>query len=70
MNVEEIEDAIIKYPARDLTGQTTLRAKHHHEVWNEQIEDDLYAGRLDSLLTEVDQEYEAGKARSKTFVSS
>ena len=32
-------------------------------VWDEQIADDLDTGRLDALLAEVDQEYEAGLAR-------
>ena len=32
-------------------------------AWDEQIEDDLDAGRLDALLAEVDREYEAGLAR-------
>lgn len=33
------------------------------QTWDEQIEDDLESGRLDTLLAEVDAEYEAGLAR-------
>ena len=36
---------------------------HHEQVWDQQIEADLEAGRLDALLAEVDQEHQAGLAR-------
>jgi len=32
-------------------------------MWDKQIEKDLKVGRLDALLAEVDQEYEAGLAQ-------
>jgi hypothetical protein len=37
-------------------------AEYQAQVWDEQIEADLEAGRLDLLLAEVDAEYEAGLA--------
>ncbi|HEX3553013.1 MAG TPA: hypothetical protein VIA62_07265 [Thermoanaerobaculia bacterium] len=36
---------------------------YHAQLWDEQIEENLGAGRLDSLLAEVDDEYEAGLAQ-------
>lgn len=41
----------------------TWLAEHHARLWDLQIEEDLKAGRLDSLLDEVDKEYEAGLSR-------
>jgi hypothetical protein len=29
-------------------------------MWDKQIEEDLEAGRLDAMLAEVDEEYQAG----------
>jgi hypothetical protein len=33
-------------------------------IWDQQIEHDLEAGHLDTLLAEVDEEYEAGMAKT------
>ena len=33
---------------------------YHAQVWDKWIEEDLEAGRLDALLAEVDEAYEAG----------
>jgi hypothetical protein len=37
--------------------------EHLAQLWDKQIEKNLETGRLDSLLIEVDDEYEAGLAR-------
>jgi hypothetical protein len=37
--------------------------EHHHELWDQQIEQDLESGRLDSFLSEVEREYTAGAAK-------
>ena len=63
MSVKEIEAAITKLPVQDVTELMSWLAEHHAEAWDRQIEDDLDAGRLDALLAEVDQEYEAGLAK-------
>jgi hypothetical protein len=63
MSVKEIEAAISQLPAREVTELMSWLAEHHAQVWDKQIEDDLDSGRLDSLLAEVDREYEAGLAR-------
>jgi len=38
--------------------------EYHAQLWDKQIEEDLETGCLDSLLAEVDKEYEAGLAQS------
>ncbi len=63
MSVREIESAIVNLPAQDVSELTSWLVEHHARLWDQQIEDDLEAGRLDALLAEVDQEYEAGLAR-------
>lgn len=63
MSVKEIESAIAQLPTKEVTELMSWLAEHHARLWDRQIEDDLDAGRLDALLAEVDQEYEAGLAR-------
>ena len=63
MSVKEIEQAITKLPGHELTELLAWLEDYHHQVWDKQIEDDLDAGRLDTLLAEVENEYQAGLAR-------
>ncbi|MGH7966053.1 MAG: hypothetical protein ACRERD_30250 [Candidatus Binatia bacterium] len=63
MTVTEIETAITQLSAREMAALMTWLADYHARVWDQQIEDDLEAGRLDALLAEVESEYQAGLAR-------
>lgn len=63
MSVSEIQMAISRLPAHELAELIVWLQRHHEDVWDRQISDDLEAGRLDNLLAEVDEEYEAGNAR-------
>lgn len=56
MTIKEIEVAIAQLPATDLADLMTWLEKHHAEVWDKQIEEDLDAGRLDALIVEIDAE--------------
>jgi hypothetical protein len=60
MSIKEIEIAITRLPAIDLAELMAWLENYHAQVWDKQIEEDLETGRLDALLAEVDQEYEAG----------
>ena len=57
MSVKEIETAITKLPAREVGELTAWLVEYHHQIWDNQIEDDLDAGRLDALLAEVNREF-------------
>lgn len=63
MSVKEIKQAITRLSPQELTKLSGWLADYHADVWDQQIADDLEAGRLDAMLEEVDQEYEAGKAK-------
>ena len=63
MSVTEIESAIRQLPASDLAELMAWLEEQHEQVWDQQIEADLEAGRLDALLAEVDKEHQAGLAR-------
>ena len=60
MGVKQIEKAITQLPAKELAELVSWLEDYHAQVWDKRIEDDLESGRLDALLAEVDQEYEAG----------
>ena len=63
MSVKEIEIAISQLPSADLDELMTWLEDYYAEMWDKQIEDDLETGRLDALLVEVDEEYDAGLSK-------
>jgi hypothetical protein len=63
MSVQAIEAAIVRLSADDLAELMAWLREHATRVWDEQIDRDLQAGRLDALLDEVDKDCEAGLAR-------
>lgn len=63
MSVQEIEAAIMQLPKKELLELSQWLEEYQAQLWDEQIEADLAAGRLDALLAEVDAEYEAGLSK-------
>lgn len=63
MGVLEIERAIAQLSPEDLAKLAAWFARYHQDRWDQRIEDDLKAGRLDSLVAEVTREYDNGEAR-------
>lgn len=59
MSVKEIEKAIVELPNKEVGELMSWLAEYHAQLWGKQIEDDLDAGHLHTLLAEVDKEYEA-----------
>ena len=63
MSVQEIETAITQLSAKDVAKLMAWLEEYHAQVWDEQIGEDLEAGRLNTLLADVEQEYQAGLAK-------
>ena len=63
MSVAEIERAIKELPAREVAKLMDWFEEYYHQFWDKQIAADLEDGNLDSLLSEVDDEIEAGLAK-------
>jgi predicted nucleotidyltransferase len=63
MSRTEIEVAIKQLPAQEVSALMAWLERYHAQIWDKQIADDLETGRLDSLLAEVDKEYEMGLAK-------
>ena len=62
MSVTEIKAAIAELSPEDLSNLITWLEDYHARAWDSEIHSDLEAGRLDTVLAEVDKEYEAGLA--------
>jgi hypothetical protein len=60
MDIREIEEAIVQLPVKDLHKLAHWLEDYRAQMWDQQIKEDLEAGRLDALLAEVDEECEAG----------
>ena len=69
MSVKEIETAITRLSINDLTELMVWLENYHAGMWDQQIAEDLEAGRLDALLDEVDKEYEAGLSQPLSMIS-
>ncbi len=63
MSITEIESAITQLPAKDFAELMAWIQEYRERAWDKQIEDDLAAGRLDSLIAEADDEYRQGLAK-------
>ncbi len=63
MSIIEIESAITQLPAKDFAELMAWIQEYRERAWDKQIEDDLAAGRLDSLIAEADDEYRQGLAK-------
>lgn len=63
MSVKEIETAITQLSPTELADLMAWLAEYHAQEWDKQIEENLEAGRLDALLAQVNDEYDAGLAQ-------
>jgi hypothetical protein len=63
MSVKEIESAIVQLSPGELNELVAWLEQHYAQVWDERIEQDLAAGRLDGIIAEAEKDYQAGKAR-------
>ena len=61
MNVKEIESAIANLPPAEIAELANWFEEFYGQIWDQQIERDLKAGRLDSLLEEAKQDLERNR---------
>jgi len=62
MNVLEIETAIMNLPLAEVDELVTWLDEYYASLWDQEIEEDVNAGRLDALFAEIDEEYKDGLA--------
>ena len=61
MDVKEIETAIAQLPPAKVAELAEWFAEFHAQIWDKQLEQDLKAGRTDSLLKEAAKDLESGR---------
>jgi hypothetical protein len=61
--VEEITAAIAQLPADQVGRVRDWLAEYSERLWDEQIEQDEQAGRLDTLIDRALQEHREGRTR-------
>ena len=61
--LEQLEQQVLQLSSEDLAKFRAWFIELDHRLWDKQIETDLAAGKLDSLIAEARAEFEAGKAR-------
>ena len=62
-HVEQLEKKVQSLSPQELAEFRAWFIEFDARVWDEQIEADLKAGKLDGLIAEALAEYKAGKAR-------
>jgi hypothetical protein len=62
--VEQIEAAILKLSSQELSQLVDWVLDLDEQCWDEQIEQDITAGKLDFLAQEALAEFEAGNCRT------
>ena len=63
MTIQEIEQAITELSPDQLARLREWFDEYFAQVWDEQIERDAASGRLDKLIAEANEEYNAGLSK-------
>jgi len=63
MTISELEHAVTQLSERELARFREWFDEYCAQIWDKQIEKDAKSGRLDQLLAEVDEEYNAGSSK-------
>ena len=61
MDVKEIESAIAQLPPTKVAELAEWFEEFHAQLWDKQLEEDVKAGQLDSLLREAEQDHDSGR---------
>lgn len=63
MSIQELESAVTQLPSQELAQFIAWFEEFQAQAWDTQIEQDILAGRLDTLAEQANQEFEAGRCR-------
>jgi len=62
MSIEELEKAVATLPPEDYRSFRDWFADYDMDQWDKQIEADSKAGRLDAMINQALEDYNAGRA--------
>lgn len=63
MTVAELEQAVAKLSKQELNRFREWFDEYYAELWDRQIEEDAKAGKLDKIIAEAAEEYDAGLSK-------
>jgi hypothetical protein len=61
--LEQLEQQVLQLSPEDLAKFRAWFIELDHQLWDQQIEADLAAGKLDRLIAEARAEFKTGKAQ-------
>lgn len=61
MSLQELESAVAKLSPDELSAFTRWFEEFMADAWDQQIEEDIRAGRLDEAGRKADEDFEAGR---------
>jgi hypothetical protein len=61
--VGEIEKAIARLKPQEIHAVADWLQEYREELWDKQIDADAKAGKLDKLMEEAKQDYQAGRCK-------
>ena len=64
LTLEQLETTILQLPAHDCRKLLEWLSDLDYQRWDKELENDVAAGRLDSLAQEAIAEFEAGHYRT------
>ena len=63
MIITELEQAVTQLSDQELARFRAWFDEYYVQLWDKQIEEDAKSGRLDKLIAEVNEEYNAGLSK-------
>lgn len=63
MNTKEIERAIVQLPSSEIAKLAEWFREFQAQVWDQQLESDVQAGRLDTLLEQAGIDFQSGRCQ-------
>jgi len=63
MTITELEKAVTQLSEEEWIRFRAWFDEYYAQMWDKQIEADVQSGRLDDLLAEVEEEYNAGLSK-------
>jgi len=63
MTITELEQAVTQLSEQELARFRAWFEEYYAQLWDKQIEEDAKSGRLDKIIAEVNEEYNAGLSK-------
>ena len=62
-NIEEIKQAVIHLPPKDLAAFRRWYNEYEASIWDKQFEEDVKSGKIDFLAQQAVNDFKSGKCK-------